>query len=67
MALVSLVISLQRIRENARTYTDGSVVDERSGCAIVMGQREVKIRLARKMSIFNAERRWQAIIEAIKK
>jgi hypothetical protein len=40
-------------------------MDERSGCAIVMGQSEVKIRLAGQMSIFNAEaqaikitRRW---------
>jgi hypothetical protein len=39
-------------------------MDERSGCAIVIGQREVKIRLAKQMSIFNAEA--QAIIEAIK-
>jgi hypothetical protein len=34
------------LRKYARVYTDGSVMDERSGCAIVMGQREVKIRLA---------------------
>jgi hypothetical protein len=39
-------------------------MDKQSGCAIVMGQREVKIRLAGQMSIFNAEA--QAIIEAIK-
>jgi hypothetical protein len=39
-------------------------MDERSGCEIVMGQREVKIRLTGQMSIFNAEA--QAIIEAIK-
>jgi hypothetical protein len=36
--------------EYARVYTVGSVTDERSGCAIVMGQREVKIRLAGQMS-----------------
>jgi hypothetical protein len=35
-----------------------------SGCAIVMGYREVKIRLTGQMSIFNAKA--QAIIEAIK-
>jgi hypothetical protein len=28
---------------------------ESTGCAIVMGQRKVKIRLAGQMSIFNAE------------
>jgi hypothetical protein len=39
-------------------------MDERSGCAIVMGQRKVKIRLTGQMSIFNAEA--QTIIEAIK-
>jgi ribonuclease HI len=39
-------------------------MDERSGCAIVIGHKEVKIRLAGQMSIFNAEA--QAIIEAIK-
>jgi hypothetical protein len=49
--------------ECSRVYTDGSVIDERSGCAIVMGHREVKIRLAGQMSIFNAE---APIIEVIK-
>jgi hypothetical protein len=39
-------------------------MDERSRSAIVMGHREVKIRLAGQMSIFNAEA--QAIIKAIK-
>jgi hypothetical protein len=34
-------------REYARVYMDGSVMDEWSGCAIVMGQREMKIRLPR--------------------
>jgi hypothetical protein len=39
-------------------------MDEPSGCAIVMGQRDMKIRLAGQMSIFNAEaikitRRWR--------
>jgi hypothetical protein len=44
---------IERLREYARVYTDGSVMDDWSGCAIVMGPREVKIRLV------------QAIIEAI--
>jgi hypothetical protein len=52
------------LREIARVYTDGSVMDERSECAIVMCHREVKIRLDGQMSIFNAEA--QASIEAIK-
>jgi hypothetical protein len=37
-------------------------MDERSGCAIVMGQSEVKIRLVEQMSILKA----QVIIKAIK-
>jgi hypothetical protein len=50
--------------EELRKYPIVSVIDERSGCAIVIGHKEVKIRLAGQMSIFNAEA--QAIIEAIK-
>jgi ethanolamine ammonia-lyase large subunit len=59
------IIEEEGLQEYARVYTDGSVIDEWSGCAIVMGQNEVKIRLAGQMSIFNAEgqaikitRRW---------
>jgi hypothetical protein len=58
------IIEEKGLREYARVYTDGSVMDEWSGCAIVMGHREEKIGLAGQMSIFNAEA--QAIIEAIK-
>jgi hypothetical protein len=39
------------LREYARVYTDGSVMDERLGYAIVMGQRQVKIILAGQMSM----------------
>jgi hypothetical protein len=56
-AELETIIEQEGIREYARVYTDGSVMDERSGCAIVMGHREVE-------SIFNEEA--QAIIEAIK-
>jgi hypothetical protein len=45
-AELKTIIEEEGLREYARVYTDGSVMDERSGCAIVMGQREVKIRLA---------------------
>jgi ribonuclease HI len=58
------IIEEEGLRKCARVNTDGSVIDERSGCAIVMGHMEVKIRLAGQKLIFNAEA--QAIIEAIK-
>jgi hypothetical protein len=63
-AELETIIEEDELLEYARVYTVGSVMDERSGWEIVMGQREVKIRLAGQMSIFNAEA--QAIIEAIK-
>jgi hypothetical protein len=57
-------IEEEGLREYARVYKHGFVMDERSGCAIVMDHREVKIKLAGQMSIFTAEA--PAIIEAIK-
>jgi hypothetical protein len=54
------IIEEEGLREYVRVYTDGSVMDERSGCTILMGHKEV----AGHMSIFNSEA--QAIIEAIK-
>jgi hypothetical protein len=46
-------------------YTDGLLIEDREGCAIICGDREIKIRLPKQMSIFNAEevaikatRRW---------
>jgi hypothetical protein len=42
---------IEKEGEYASIYTDGSVMDERSGCAIVMGQRGVKSRLTGQMSI----------------
>jgi hypothetical protein len=50
------IIEEEGLREYARVHTDGSVMDERSGCEIVMGHRVV----AGQMSVFNAEA--QAII-----
>jgi hypothetical protein len=44
-AELETIIEKEALREYARVYTDGSVIEERSGCAIVMGHREVKIRL----------------------
>jgi hypothetical protein len=38
------IIEKEGLQEYARVYTDGSVMDERSGCVIVIGHREVKIR-----------------------
>jgi ribonuclease HI len=50
--------------EGPQKYPIVSVIDERSGCAIVIGHKEVKIRLAGQISIFNVVA--QAIIEAKK-
>jgi hypothetical protein len=40
------IIEKEGLQEYARVYKECSVMDERSGCAIVIGHREVKIRLA---------------------
>jgi hypothetical protein len=46
-------------------YTDGLLMEDRVGCAIIYeATREIKIRLPKQMSIFNAEA--VAILEAIK-
>jgi hypothetical protein len=37
-AELETIIEEEGLREYARVYTDGSVMDERSGCEIVMGQ-----------------------------
>jgi hypothetical protein len=52
------------LEEYARVYTDISLMEERVGCAIICETREIKIRLPKQMSIFNAEA--VAILEAIK-
>jgi hypothetical protein len=45
-AELETIIEEERLREYARVYTDTSVINERSGCVIVKGHMEVKIRLA---------------------
>jgi hypothetical protein len=45
-AELETIIEEEGLREYARVYTDGSVMAERSGCAIMMSHRKVKIRLA---------------------
>jgi hypothetical protein len=54
-AELATIVEEEELRKYSRFFTDGSVMDEQSGCAILMGQREVKIRLPGQMSIFNAE------------
>jgi hypothetical protein len=49
----------QAIEEDVRMFTDGSLMEDRVGCEA----REIKIRLPKQMSIFNAEA--VAILEAI--
>jgi hypothetical protein len=44
-------------------YTDGSLMEDRVWCAIICEAREIKIRLPKQMSIFNAEA--VAILEPI--
>jgi ribonuclease HI len=50
--------------EGLEVYTDGSLMEDRVGCAIICEAREIKIRLPKQISIFNAEA--VAILEAIK-
>jgi ribonuclease HI len=45
-------------------YTNGSLMEDRVGCALICEAREIKIRLPKQMSIFNTE--VVAILEAIK-
>jgi hypothetical protein len=39
-AELETIMEEEGLQEYARVYTDGSVTNERSGCAIVMGQRQ---------------------------
>jgi hypothetical protein len=57
-------IEEEGLEEYVRVYTDESLMEERVGCAIICEAREIKIRLPKQMSIFNAEA--VAILEAIK-
>jgi ribonuclease HI len=56
--------SKRRDCKNSQEYTNGSVIEDRVGCSVICGPKEIKIRLAEQTCIFNAEA--QAIIEAIK-
>jgi hypothetical protein len=57
-------IEEEGLEEYVRVYTDGSLMEDRIGCAIICEAKEIKIRLPKQMSIFNAEA--VAILEAIK-
>jgi hypothetical protein len=57
-------IEEEGLEDYVRVYTDGSVMEDRVQCAIFCESREIKIRLPKQMSIFNAEA--VAILEAIK-
>jgi hypothetical protein len=50
------------LEKYARVYTDGSLMEDLVGCAIICEAREIKIILPKQMSIFKAV----AILEAIK-
>jgi hypothetical protein len=56
-------IEEERLEEYVKVYTDGSLMEDQVGCAIICEAREIKIRLPKQMSIFNAEA--VAILEAI--
>jgi hypothetical protein len=57
-------IKVEGLEEYVRVFTDGSLIEDRVGCAIICEAREIKIRLPKQMLIFNAEA--VAILEAIK-
>jgi ribonuclease HI len=54
----------ENIKESYTVFTDGSLIGNKVGCAIVTTQTNIKIRLAEPTTIFNAE--LQAILEAVK-
>jgi hypothetical protein len=57
-------IEEEGLEQCARVYTDGSLMEDLVGCAIICEAIEIKIRLPKQMSITNAEA--VAILEAIK-
>jgi hypothetical protein len=57
-------IEKEGLKEYVRVCTDRSLMGDRVGCAIICEAREIKVRLPKQMSIFNAEA--VAILEAIK-
>jgi hypothetical protein len=56
-------IEEEGLEEYVRVYTDGSLMEDRVGSAIICEAREIKIRQPKQMSIFNAEA--VAILEPI--
>jgi hypothetical protein len=56
-------IEEEGLEEYHRVYTDGSLMEDRLGCAIICETSEIKIRLPKQTSIFNAEA--VAILETI--
>jgi hypothetical protein len=48
-------IEEEGLEKYVRVYTDGSLIEDRVWCAIISEAREIKIRLPKQMSIFNAE------------
>jgi hypothetical protein len=61
-AEIEQTIEEEGLEEHVRVYTDGSLMVD--GWSIICEAREIKIRLPKQMSIFNAEA--VAILEAIK-
>jgi hypothetical protein len=57
-------IEEERLEKYFRVYTDGSLIEDRVGCAIICEAREIIVRLPKPVSIFNAEA--VAILKAIK-
>jgi hypothetical protein len=55
IAEMEQTIEEERFEEYVRVYIDESLMEDRVGCAIICEAREIKIRLPKQMSIFNAE------------
>jgi hypothetical protein len=47
-------IEEEGLEKHVRVYTDGSLIKNRVGCTTICEAREIKIRLPKQMSIFNA-------------
>jgi hypothetical protein len=63
IAEMEQTIEEEGLEEYIRVYADGSLMEDRIGCAIICEARKIKIRLPKQMSIFNTES--VAILEAI--
>jgi hypothetical protein len=65
MADMEQSINENGLREYQKVFTDGSIIGNKVGCAIVTTQTNIKIGLAEPTTIFNAELWAQAILEAV--